>query len=58
MSSYSEYNRERFQDQKIRLQEFESNLKKITRKFTGRKRKYEVTMVYQNDYLLVYKSHN
>jgi len=53
MSSYSEYYRQRLQDQKIRLQEFESNLKKTTPNITGRKRKYEEAMGYQNDYLVV-----
>lgn len=53
MSSYSEYYRQRLEDQKIRLKELESKPKTKTLNITGKKRKYEEAMGYQNDYLVV-----
>lgn len=50
MSSYSEYFRKRLDSQKIRLHELESN---NIPSLTGKKRKYEEAMGYQNDYLVV-----
>lgn len=53
MSSYSEYYHHRLQDQKIRLKELESKPKITTLNITGKKRKYDEAMGYQNDYLVV-----
>lgn len=53
MSSYSEYYRQRLEEQKIRLNELESKSNIKTINITGKKRKYEEAMGYQNDYLVV-----
>jgi len=53
MLSYSEYYRQRLKNQKIRLQELETNSKIISLNIIGKKRTYEEAMGYPNDYLVV-----
>ncbi len=53
MQSYSEYFRQRLDDQKIRLEALNNNTKAPIENITGKKRKYEEAMGYPNDYLVV-----
>jgi hypothetical protein len=53
MQSYSEYFRQRLEEQKSRLQAFENKSKTHIPSITGKKRKYEEAMGYLNDYEVV-----
>ncbi len=53
MQSYSEYFRQRLEEQKLRLQAFENKSKTHTPSIIGKKRKYEEAMGYPNDYEVV-----
>jgi hypothetical protein len=53
MQSYTEYFRQRLQEQQIRIKDFESQSKNTTLNITGKKRKYEEAMGYQHDYEVV-----
>ena len=53
MQPYSEYFRQRLEEQKLRLQAFENKSKTHTPSITGKKRKYEEAMGYPNDYEVV-----
>jgi hypothetical protein len=53
MQSYSEYFRQRLEQQNSRIKDLESQRKNISPNVTGKKRKYEEAMGYQNDYEVV-----
>ena len=53
MQSYTEYYRQRLEEQNLRLQELEREAKDKLPNITGKKRKYEEAMGYQNDYEVV-----
>jgi len=56
MSSYSQYFRQRFEEQNLRLQEIDKKVQISSLNITGKKRKYEEAMGYPNDYLVVQES--
>lgn len=53
MSTYSEYYRQRLEEQRIRLEVLEKKPKTSIPNITGKKRTYEEAMGYPNDYLVV-----
>jgi len=53
MQSYSEYFRQRLEEQKSRLHAFENKSKTHIQSITCKKRKYEEAMGYPNDYEVV-----
>ena len=53
MESYTEYFRQRLEEQKMRIQDLECQSKDKIPNITGKKRKYEEAMGYQNDYEVV-----
>ena len=53
MESYTEYFRQRLEEQKSRLQAFENKSKTHIPSITCKKRKYEEAMGYPNDYEVV-----
>ena len=53
MQSYTEYFRQRLEEQKSRLHAFENKSKDTIPSITGKKRKYEEAMGYPNDYEVV-----
>lgn len=52
MISYSEYYRQRLEEQQFRLHELDNKIKLTTTNITGKKRKYEEAMGYPNDYIV------
>ena len=53
MQSYSEYFRQRLKEQHLRVYAFENKFNTHIPSITGKKRKYEEAMGYQNDYEVV-----